>query len=338
MSPSPVCRPRIQGPVPAASSLEKHLELAHTWELATLKLTPGSIITFYADARDFDAIKGPNVGKSREMRLRIVSKEDAARQFDDARRELREELARVLAMQKQAMTPVENAARTLSQTDRLQQPQRDDLNNASMIQRQITGRFNGRDEGLSARIRRMLDDLRNFKMANPDAQKQMEDMLARVERRPRPQPRAGRAGDCPCRQGARECPGGRGRPEQSAARTRRKGPENSRQAAPSDVSKERGQGRRQPSEGRSQERRRRRTQRKSGTAKDAAKSGASKDASGGQPEAAKEQGGASEQGGQAGEPAQRPARAEERRSHSPGARRGQDESEGDRRRAPEDAR
>ena len=84
-------------------------------------------------------------------------------------------------MQKQAITPVQNADRTLSQTDRLPQPQRDDLNNASMIQRQVGSRFTNRDEGLAARIRRMLDDLRNFKIANPDAQKQMEEMLARVE-------------------------------------------------------------------------------------------------------------------------------------------------------------
>ncbi len=41
-------------------------------------------------------------------------------------------------MQKQAITPVENAARTLSRDDRLPQNQRDDLNNASMIQRQVT--------------------------------------------------------------------------------------------------------------------------------------------------------------------------------------------------------
>ena len=50
-----------------------------------------------------------------------------------------------------------------------------------MIQRQVGSRFTNRDEGLAARIRRMLEDLRNFKIANPDAQKQMEDMLARVE-------------------------------------------------------------------------------------------------------------------------------------------------------------
>ena len=96
-------------PRPGRSSFVKHQEISHDWELAPLKLPVGTVITFYADARDFDTIKGPNIGKSREIRLRIVSKEDAARQFDDARRELREEIARVLTMQKQAITPVDNA-------------------------------------------------------------------------------------------------------------------------------------------------------------------------------------------------------------------------------------
>src|SRR5262249_13676287 len=109
-----------------------------------------------------------------------VSKEDAARQFDDSRRELREELARVLTMQKQAIAPVDNAMRSLSQTKRLGTAERDELNNAGMIQRQVTSRTSNRHEGVGARIRRVLDDLRNFKIANPDAQKQMEDMLARL--------------------------------------------------------------------------------------------------------------------------------------------------------------
>ena len=58
-------------------SFVKHQEIAHDWELAPLKLPVGTVITFHADARDFDTIKGPNIGKSREIRLRIVSKEDA---------------------------------------------------------------------------------------------------------------------------------------------------------------------------------------------------------------------------------------------------------------------
>ena len=158
----------------------KHEEISYRWELSPLKLAVGTVITLYADARDFDTFKGPNIGKSREIRLRIVSKEDAARQSEDARRELREEIARVLTMQKQAMTPVENAMRKLSQTDRLPPKDRDDLNNGAMIQRQVSGRLNNRDEGVSARIARILDDQRNFKINNPDAQNQLEEMLARL--------------------------------------------------------------------------------------------------------------------------------------------------------------
>src|SRR6202042_1495579 len=133
----------------------------------------GTVITFHAEAVDRDTIKGPKLGKSREIRLRIVSKEDAARQFDDGRRELREELARVLTMQKQAITPVDNAIRTLKDTTTLPPPQRDDLNNAGMIQRQVGSRLNNRDEGVGARLRRSLEDIQNFKLENPEAQQQM---------------------------------------------------------------------------------------------------------------------------------------------------------------------
>ncbi len=164
----------------AQTTFVKHQELAHEWNLAPLKLAVGSIITFYADARDFDSIKGPNLGKSREIRLRIVSKEDAARQFDDARRELREEISRILSMQRQAITPVDEAARTLARTDRLPRPQREDLTNAGLIQRQVGSRMNNRDEGLEQKLRRMLDDLRNFKITNPEAEQQMQNMLERL--------------------------------------------------------------------------------------------------------------------------------------------------------------
>ena len=164
----------------AQPAFVKHQEIAYEWNLAPLKLAIGSIITFHADARDFDSIKGPNVGKSRELRLRIVSKEDAARQVDDGRRELREEIARILAMQRQAITPVEEATRTLSRTDRLPRAQRDDLNNAGLIQRQVGSRMSNRDEGLEQKLRRLLDDLRNFKIANPEAQQQMRNMLERL--------------------------------------------------------------------------------------------------------------------------------------------------------------
>ncbi|MEJ7638393.1 MAG: DUF4175 family protein [Singulisphaera sp.] len=100
----------------------KHQEVGHAWDLAPLKLAPGTIVTFHADARDFDDLQGPNLGKSRELRLRIVSDEDIARQLDDQRRAIREETERVLAMQKQAITPVDDALRILEKTGGLARP------------------------------------------------------------------------------------------------------------------------------------------------------------------------------------------------------------------------
>jgi hypothetical protein len=160
----------------------KHQEVKHAWNLASLKLTPGSIITFHADARDFDNLKGPNVGKSRELRLRILSDEEIGRELDDARREIREETARILAMQKQAQTPVEDALRKFERTDQLSKTDRDELKNAEMIQRQVGNRISSRTDGLDQKVRKFLDDLRNFKIPNPDAQRQMEEMKAGVDR------------------------------------------------------------------------------------------------------------------------------------------------------------
>lgn len=160
----------------------RHQQVRYTWDLAPLKLSPGSIITFHAEAKDFDDLKGPNLGKSRQLRFRIVSDEEAGRQLDDMRREIREETARILAIQKQAQTPVDEAIRTLSKTDKLAKPERENLKDAEMIQRQVESRINSKADGLDQKVRRFLDDLRNFKLANPEAQAQMEQMRAGVDR------------------------------------------------------------------------------------------------------------------------------------------------------------
>lgn len=160
----------------------KHREISYAWDLAKLKLAPGSIITFHADARDFDDLKGPNLGKSRELRLRVLSDDEINRQLDDQRREIREEIVRTKAMQEQAKTPVDDARRSLAKAGRLDQAGREELKNAEMIQRQVGNRITNRADGLDHKVRRFIEDLKNFKIPNPDAQKQMEDMQAGIAR------------------------------------------------------------------------------------------------------------------------------------------------------------
>jgi hypothetical protein len=159
----------------------KQQEIRYEWNLAPLNLTPGAIITFHAEARDFDDLKGPNLGKSREIRLRVLSDEDILHEFDDTRRDIREETARILAMQKQALTPVQDGLRTIAETGQTDAVSRDEIKNAAMIQRQVASRVTSPSDGLDQKIRRALDDLKNFKIANADAQKQMEQMQASVD-------------------------------------------------------------------------------------------------------------------------------------------------------------
>ncbi|GAC1463379.1 MAG: hypothetical protein NVSMB9_00810 [Isosphaeraceae bacterium] len=160
----------------------KSQRVHHEWNLSPLKLPVGSIITYYADSRDFDTIKGPNLGRSRQLRLRILSGEEIARQAEDAQRAIREDAEAILAIQNQARLPVEETLRTLSKMDQLDKPALENLKNAEIIQRQVGSRLTNKADGLEQKIKRFLDDLKNFKMSNPDAQKQMREMLAGVER------------------------------------------------------------------------------------------------------------------------------------------------------------
>jgi len=169
----------------AGDARVRHREVAYAWEMARLrpKPEPGTLITFHADARDLlPRPNGPNVGKSRELRLRVVTREEATNRLEDRRRAIREEAERALAMQKLAQTPVAEALRTLERTRTLPQPARDALRNAESVQRQVTGRVAGPNEGLDQKIRQYLDDLKNLKLENADAEGQMKALKAGVDR------------------------------------------------------------------------------------------------------------------------------------------------------------
>ena len=86
-------------------------------------------------------------------------------------------------MQNQARTPVEEAIRGLSQTDKLPAPARENLKNAEMIQRQVGSRLTSKPEGLGPKIERFLDDLKNSKMTNDDARRQMEKLRASASKK-----------------------------------------------------------------------------------------------------------------------------------------------------------
>lgn len=54
----------------------RQLKPSLVWDLAPLKLEPGRQIRYHAEAADLDTVSGPNVGRSQEFGITIVSRED----------------------------------------------------------------------------------------------------------------------------------------------------------------------------------------------------------------------------------------------------------------------
>ena len=176
--------------VPGQAMVKKN-KVSDRWDLSPLSLAPGSMITLMIEANDFKTPNGPNIGKSREIRLRVVTAQEAARQMEDQRREIREETERVLAMQKQANRPVDEAKRTLAQTkDQIPDAAKQELANAEQVQKQVGERLNNPADGLARKVDRFMQDLDNLKLQNPEAADQMKGLreaLAKLEQGPVPQ-------------------------------------------------------------------------------------------------------------------------------------------------------
>jgi len=110
---------------------KRELGLSDVVELAPLKLPTGTSLNFHIAASDNDDITGPNVGKSSDFLLRIVSEEELRTDLLRREKEQRQELERLLKQQEDLLTDCQalqagltNAALASEQKDQLMQYQR----------------------------------------------------------------------------------------------------------------------------------------------------------------------------------------------------------------------
>ncbi|RUL88446.1 coiled-coil domain-containing protein [Tautonia sociabilis] len=160
-------------------------EVDYRLDLAPMALPPGTIITAFAEARDFftspeDA--GPHLTRSRPLRIRVISDEEFRTQLDDRRREIRDEIARIAEMQKLAMPPVREAITELDASGKVEDQTGEQLREALVMQRQVGGRLDDSGNGLSDRLQRFLDELENARVGDPEVADQMRRMKETVDR------------------------------------------------------------------------------------------------------------------------------------------------------------
>jgi hypothetical protein len=68
------------------------------WDMAEVPLPPGAEVRYWLEARDNDTVRGPNVGKSRELALKVFSPRERHEQYLARQEELAEKMLRALAV------------------------------------------------------------------------------------------------------------------------------------------------------------------------------------------------------------------------------------------------
>lgn len=154
----------------------------HGWDLSPLRLRPGSIVHYHATAKDLRDQPGPNVGKSRELRLRVVTKEEFLRIVENEQQRLREELERTLKLQETAKTQVSDLAKDATVIGKLDPSDVERLQSAEMLQRRVREKVAETDQSLLRQVDRMLSNLRSNRLEGLDAEKRLVMMRSELAR------------------------------------------------------------------------------------------------------------------------------------------------------------
>ncbi len=160
-------------------------EFAHEISIPEFGLGAGAMITVIAEAGDFFAEPGsdvtPHLGTSRELRIRVITPESAREQFDDRRREIRDQIARLAETQRMAIPPVRDAINMLDADDALDESLASDLQNALELQQQVSSQIDQTQTGLAAQLEDFLNDLENARLGESEMVDEMEQLRQAVD-------------------------------------------------------------------------------------------------------------------------------------------------------------
>lgn len=164
-----------------ASAAENYIgerrELTYDWELKPLGLPAGAQVTFHLAAADYL----PQTGQSTARRITVVTAEEMQDRLADRQATIFNELARVLELQRGARGHVTGLQVQLNQTGKLKKSDVDALQGARLNQQQVERELANDADGVRSQIVDLLDELKINKVDGPDAQRQMQEVLAMLE-------------------------------------------------------------------------------------------------------------------------------------------------------------
>ena len=170
--------PQTAGFSSGAELGENRPPIPYRWDLAGMKLRPGTQVTFHATAADYR----PQTGQSEPRRLAIITPEELADRIAARQSVILAELARVLQIERDSRREVGAQEEQVRLVGSLDQGRIDRLGGAELKQRQVNRSLTSRSEGVPVHVLGLLADLENNKIDSPDVRRRMEGILAEIER------------------------------------------------------------------------------------------------------------------------------------------------------------
>ena len=146
-------------------------------------LREGDIVTVSVCADDFDDVTGfKPPGRSHEIELIIVSKQDLEAVVQEAQGDIRDELLRLHAQQRDARTKVQEAIQQVRNTNQLRPEDLDRLAQAEQTQQQIRARISNPEDGLRTRLARLKQSAVDNHLPRSATTDRLDDAAAELAR------------------------------------------------------------------------------------------------------------------------------------------------------------
>ncbi len=166
-------KPEAQPKGLSAKGAAAPVSVEYVWRLEELKLPAGAQVTFHITASDYL----PQEGRSVLRRLTIISADELYDRLAERQTSILGELARVLEIQRQSRTQLQNVQIQQQDVGALKKADLDRLQAAELTQRQVNRALTSDTEGVPALVNQLLTDLRNNKVDSPDIERRMMGLL-----------------------------------------------------------------------------------------------------------------------------------------------------------------
>ncbi|HKD36476.1 MAG TPA: hypothetical protein VKB78_06735, partial [Pirellulales bacterium] len=158
--------------------LGQNESINYAWDLAPLKLPPGTHVLLTASAADYR----PQSGASAPRRLTIITPQELEDHLAQRESLVFNELARILKMQQAARLETTAIEATLDRSGRFQKLDVDQLRGDELSQRQVRRSLTSPTEGVRLQIVGLLNELASNKVVNLELERRMQSFADEIDR------------------------------------------------------------------------------------------------------------------------------------------------------------